>query len=313
MRAHVVVETAQNCFAAIDEAGVDAEPVHDRRELDSDIAAAEDRDVFRQRLKLEDLVRGDRQFGALDPAGKGRRSASRNEDLPCRNRPAGLDQAKRMRIDKFRAVVDEVGPGVAQIACVDARQAIHLAMQPVHEGAVIVARVLDAPAISSHVIDAAAEFGGVDHVLLGDAAAHDAGAARPVLLRNPHLGAGHCNEPRGAHPAGSRADGEQVVVVCHGCSALRSGIAPCLRQQPPCEQRRAVRRAGYCDQGRAGWDLGGRRASKKAGPGVFPRPALIRRISPAAGDGRLECYSLASGQAAETPVAGSPAVSRAKV
>ena len=53
MRAHVVVEAAQNVLAAIDERHLRAEPGEDAGELDRDVAAALDDDAFRQRGRDE--------------------------------------------------------------------------------------------------------------------------------------------------------------------------------------------------------------------------------------------------------------------
>jgi hypothetical protein len=60
----VVVEAAQDLLPAIDERGLDAQPVEDRGELAGDVAAAGDHDASRQRLEVEGSVGGDDMLDA---------------------------------------------------------------------------------------------------------------------------------------------------------------------------------------------------------------------------------------------------------
>ena len=79
MLAHVVVEAAQDVFAAIDQRHLGAEPVEDAGELDRDVAAALDQDALRQLLEMERLVRRDDMLEAGDiRAERGRRRRSRS-------------------------------------------------------------------------------------------------------------------------------------------------------------------------------------------------------------------------------------------
>ena len=62
--AHVVVETAQDVLAAIDQRHLAAEPGEDAGELHRDIAAALDDDALGQFGQMKRLVRGDHVFEA---------------------------------------------------------------------------------------------------------------------------------------------------------------------------------------------------------------------------------------------------------
>ena len=64
MRAHVVVEAAQDVVAAIDQRHVGAEACKDAGEFQRDVAAALDQDALRLLLKVKHLVGGDHVLDA---------------------------------------------------------------------------------------------------------------------------------------------------------------------------------------------------------------------------------------------------------
>ena len=75
------------------------------------------------------------------------------------------------------------------------------------------------PAEALGGLEGGGELAGVDHELLGHAAANDAGAADAVFLGDGDAGSGQRRHPRGPHSAGAGADDEEVVVVLgHGVS-----------------------------------------------------------------------------------------------
>ena len=74
MRAHVVVEAAQNIIAAIDQRHIAAEAGKDSGKLHRDIAAALDENALRKLLEMERLVRGNH---VLEPGDLGARGTAR--------------------------------------------------------------------------------------------------------------------------------------------------------------------------------------------------------------------------------------------
>ena len=81
MLAHVVVEAAQDVFAAIDQRHLGAEAGKDAGEFDRDIAAALDHDAARQLRQMERLVRRDGVLDAGNFVAIARRAAGRDQDV----------------------------------------------------------------------------------------------------------------------------------------------------------------------------------------------------------------------------------------
>ena len=80
MPAHVVVEAAQDVFAAVDQRHLRAEPVEDAGELDGDIAAALDQNALGQVAEVKRLVRRDGVLEAGDARRRMGRGAGRHQD-----------------------------------------------------------------------------------------------------------------------------------------------------------------------------------------------------------------------------------------
>ncbi len=97
------------------------------------------------------------------------------------------DQFDGVGVAKLGPGMRQLGAGVGEIADVDPRQPGDLHVLLLQEGLPVEAEVLEArPAVALGHVDLVADLRGVDHELLGDAAADHAGAAHPVLLGHGH-------------------------------------------------------------------------------------------------------------------------------
>jgi hypothetical protein len=214
VRAQVLVETAQEVGAAIDQGDVDAQAVEDAGELDGDIAAADDHHPLGQLGQQEGLFRGD---DVLDPGQVGPRRpvAGGDQDLPGRDLLDALFPLhfQRVRIKEAGRSIQDVGAGLGQVGGIDAGEPRDLAVLGHPERLPVEGGVAVGPAIAARDFELAPEVGRIDHQLLGHAAADDAGAADAILLGHRHARAGHGRQPGGAHAAGARADDEEIVVV----------------------------------------------------------------------------------------------------
>ncbi len=106
--------------------------------------------------------------------------------------------------DFHRMAVQRVGIGLVEP--VDLGQ--HIIAQP----RPIKAQIGHIPAEIARVRQILGKMGAIDEQLLGHAAANDAGAADAEFLGNRHPRAVRGGDPRGAHPARSGANHEQVIV-----------------------------------------------------------------------------------------------------
>src|SRR5690242_7699279 len=103
MMADVIVETAQNVFAAINQRHMRAEPGEDSGELDRDIAAALDYDTAWKVRQMERLIRRDDMLDAGNRIAVARRGAGGDQDV-ARTRPRAIGQLNGVSIE-------ECGPG----------------------------------------------------------------------------------------------------------------------------------------------------------------------------------------------------------
>ena len=69
MIAEVIIEAAQDLFAAIEKDRFDSETIEDAGKFHGDIATAHDHHAARQALEVKGLVRGDRKFAARQMLG----------------------------------------------------------------------------------------------------------------------------------------------------------------------------------------------------------------------------------------------------
>src|SRR6185295_7726358 len=152
----------------------------DRRELASDVAAADDDEPAREAREVEDLVRADRALAAGD-VGRHRPAAGRDDDaLGAMARARDLDLAasgdpRTTAHDRRAGALDELAIDVVQARDLDA--AVGLERLPVERR-----RFADAPAEARRFVEALVVVRGEAVQLLRDAADVDASAAERGVL-----------------------------------------------------------------------------------------------------------------------------------
>ncbi len=209
--AQVLVEAAQDLLAAVEQRGLGAEAVEDAGELHGDVAAADDHDRGRQRVEVEGLVGGDGVAGAGQVRHDGA-AAGGDQDGLGRDRAVARLDAHRVAVDQLGAGREQLDARALQVGLVDAGDALDLLVLVGDQGRPVEGGRAQAPAEAFGVLELVAEAAGVDQQLLGDAAAHHAGAAVAEFLGDRHLGAVARGDARRAHAAGAGADHEQVEV-----------------------------------------------------------------------------------------------------
>ncbi len=117
-----------------------------------------------------------------------------------------------MRVLQHRAALDDLGPGTRNVGGVKAAQPGDFALDIVAQGRPVERGPFDAPAEALGVGEFLREMAGVDEQFLRHAAANDAGAADPVLLRDRDARACTRRHARRTHAAGTAADDEQIIV-----------------------------------------------------------------------------------------------------
>ena len=115
MRAHLVVEAAQDILAAIDERHMRAEAGENAGELDRDIAAALDHDLRRQLRQVKRLVRGNGVLDAGDGIAVARRAAGRDQDIG-RAHPLAVRQLHRVGVGETARLLTMVTPALSSVA-----------------------------------------------------------------------------------------------------------------------------------------------------------------------------------------------------
>ena len=123
MGTDVVVETAQDVFAAIDHGHVGTEAGEDAGKFQRDVTAALNHDALRQRVQMKRLVRGDHVLDAGDGRPVIWRAAGRDQHIFCLHGLARR-QPKRMRVLEHRARLDDAGAGffhIGGVGCLEPR------------------------------------------------------------------------------------------------------------------------------------------------------------------------------------------------
>ncbi len=215
MRAHVVVEAAQDVVAAIDQRHLGAEAVEDAGELDRDIAAALDQDALRQLLQMECLVRRDDVLVALDVLAHRRRAAGRDQDMLGAHGLAGGAELDGVRIEQHRAALDDLDLGAIEIGGVGPLQPVDLLVLVGDQRRPVELRLGHCPAEARGILEFVGKARGIDQELLRHAAADHAGAADAILLGDHHARAIAGRNAGGAHAARTRADDEQIDLFRH--------------------------------------------------------------------------------------------------
>ncbi len=214
---------AQDRVAAVDQRHLDAKLVEDAGEFIGDIAAAGDDDGLRQRVEVEDLVRGDAELGPRQ-IGHERARAGRDQDLVGGDRR--LAQPDRMRVEQFGVAVVQRDVMARQRRLVDAVQPVDLGQDIVAQRRPVEAPVAERPAEAARVDQVLGEVTAIDQQLLRHAAADDAGTADAVLLGDGDARAVARRDPRGADPARAGADDEEVVVEAGHGAQVDTPCAP---------------------------------------------------------------------------------------
>jgi hypothetical protein len=176
--AHVVVEAAQHLGAAVKQRHPAAEPVEDRRELAGDVAAADHQQPARERLEVEHLVRGQRQFlaGEVRPM---RCATGGDEDVLGADALAA--DVDRVRIGKPRAAAQQPHAGTEEQLLVDAVEPHDLDRPVALQRRPVERRRRAAEAVAVRFLESLAVVRGIAVQLLRDAAEVDAGAAQRPL------------------------------------------------------------------------------------------------------------------------------------
>ncbi|MPL84493.1 hypothetical protein SDC9_30458 [bioreactor metagenome] len=207
------VEAAQQ-RRAVPQRHPGAQPLEDAGEFAGDIAAADDQDALRQRLHLEDLVRGHHVLAAVEFGHEGGAAGGDQNVLGADH--LAICKAHLMGRGDGGALIEDGDAGARLAAAIDRLEPVELGIEPGAEAGPVEGAELGLPAIGARLFHRRRHRGGKDHQLLRHAAADHAGAAHPVFLGQRHLRAmlARC-DPRRAHPARTAADHEEVVVEAH--------------------------------------------------------------------------------------------------
>ena len=183
--ADIVVEAAQDIFAAIDQRHSAAQPRKDAGEFHRDIAAALDDDALGQSLQMERLVRGDRVFDAGNLRPVMRPGAGRDQDRLGMHAFA-TGQAHGVGVFQHGAALDQRDLEALERRCIGGFQPRHFALHIGDQRRPMECRFRHGPAEPGGVPEFIGKPRGINQQLLRHAAADDAGAADPVFLRDHH-------------------------------------------------------------------------------------------------------------------------------
>jgi hypothetical protein len=221
MLANIVVEAAQNIFAAIDQRHFAAQPGEDAGEFDGDITAALDDDALRQFCEMKRLVRRDDMFEARNFRSHMRPAAGGNQDGLGANFGAGRE-AQCMLVFDDSARANELDFVAFKRGDIGRFQPIDFAILIGDQGRPTECRLLrHGPAETGRVLELVAEARGIDQQLLRHAATDHAGAADAEFLGHHHPGAIARRDARRANATGASSDDEQIDlrrigdIVCH--------------------------------------------------------------------------------------------------
>ena len=160
---------------------------------------------------MKRLIRGDAKLRAFNPFPARDNRRSRREGFG-RDLAAEFLEMDRVRVLDEGAILENGNAGIVQHAAIDARDARDLLILVGDERRPIETRARDVPAETAGILEFFRERAGIDQELLGDAAAHHAGAAKLVVLGDGDARSHLRGDPRGAHAARTRADDEEIEV-----------------------------------------------------------------------------------------------------
>ena len=219
----VAVFAADQAVAVLDDAHPRAEAAEHLRELEPDVAAADDDQVLGQHVELHHRRVGEhRHVGQAGPVGQRGTAAHVDEDAWRREHP--IPHGDRARPGEAGVAPDQLEPGGA---AQPARQAVDrlgddAILARLHRLQVDTHRAVDEHAVVGGPARHVGGAGAGDHRLGGDAAVVDAGTAEMLALDQGGLHAGR-GEAGGQEGAGlAAADDDGVVGVGHGFAPGRS-------------------------------------------------------------------------------------------
>src|SRR5690606_20879696 len=218
MLAHVLVEAAQDLFAAIDDRHLHPEALQQAGELERDEAAALDQHLVGKCLEVEDLVAGDRELRPFDRRPV-RDAAGGHEDVPRLDALAGGEQPDPVGALDDRARIERLDARRDEVAAIDLLEPGDLAILRLAQPVPVEGGRADVPAESARVLEEIGEPAREHQQLLGHAAADHAGTAVAELLGHDHPGAVARRDPGRAHAARAAADHEEIHLPVH-CAFL---------------------------------------------------------------------------------------------
>ena len=213
MAPHLVVKAAQDLRAPIELRDLRAQPVENAGKFTGNIPATHDQNAPRLLFKQEDVVRGDDQIGPRKIGHEGPATHGNKNVLGGQHLARG--QPHRMRVFDDRACVEQLDPGVFQVAPIDAFKARDLVANGADQPPPVKTGRAHIPAETGGVVECLGKTGGKNHQLFRHAAANHAGAAHAVFFGKAHLVAIRSGQPRGPDTTGAPADDEKVKVKSH--------------------------------------------------------------------------------------------------
>ena len=217
MPADIHVETAQDFLAAQHDGHRRAKLRKNAGELQRDIACPVNDDRTRQFRQIENIIGNDTVFMAcqfqhrVGSASHGNQNGLGGHLLAARLDPHGVGaRHHHTGIDHFRIV--RFKP-----LAVDAFKARDLLILVGDQRCPVESRFTDRPAIARRILDQLGVLRGIDHQLLGNTAANNAGTAKPALFRHRHLLAKRSGNTPCPHATRAAADNKKVIVELRHC------------------------------------------------------------------------------------------------
>src|SRR5579862_1459428 len=231
MRAYLVVEAAQDIFAAINQRHMRTQTGKNPGKLNRDIAAALNDDAPREFGKVKRLVGRDGVLESRNWVAVARRAAGGDQDIGRANALA-VRQLHGVRIGQHGAGLEDLYAGLLQKRAVNGLKPPDFLILVGDQRRPIEGRVRYRPAEAGSVLEFIVETRGIDQKLFRYAAADDAGAAEAVFLGERDARAVLRGNAGRAHAARTAANDEKVKVEighirCHARAfSSRSASSP---------------------------------------------------------------------------------------
>src|SRR5215472_9146165 len=202
-QAHVVVETTQDVFAAIDERHARSEPGEDAGELDCDVAAALDHDLGGKRRQMKGLIRRDGVLDATNRMAEERRRPGGDKNVIAANARSRSEETNRGFVLDHGARLDDLHTRLLEVGAVGALKPRYLLVHIGDQSRPIESGRRHGPAETRGILEGVWKTRRVDQERLWYATADDAGAADAILLGDHHPRAMAGCDSRGPHTAGT--------------------------------------------------------------------------------------------------------------